>query len=249
MRKAFADGARLKLPAGILFDLGDTVLELSEFDTKRGNAHLLGLAHNPRNVTAEEVDAEARVLDDALMPLRDASMLEVSDDCFQKLLFERLDISFRSPDTDIALEFWDAAARMAPEPGVREALDYLSSLGIKMGVVSNTSFSARILERELEKHRLLGFFDFVVASADYGVRKPHPLIFSVAVRKMRLDLREIWFVGNSPNQDVAGAGKAGLFSVWYNRPGEEKNEHQPDLEVRSWDEFVAILRGLAERPG
>jgi len=241
------DSGRLKPPAGILFDLGDTILELSRFDTKRGNARLLELADNPRNLTADDVCKEAQVLDDALMPLRDASMLELSDECFQKLLFDRLDISFRSPGIDLAREFWDAAAEMRPEPGIHEALDYLRSLRIKMGVVSNTSFSGRILERELEKHRLLGYFDFVIASADYGVRKPHPLIFSVAIKRIQLDPGEIWFVGNSSDHDIAGAVSAGLCGVWYNRLGAEHNDHRPDVEVKSWHEFIVILKDLVEK--
>jgi putative hydrolase of the HAD superfamily len=125
-------------------------------------------------------------------------------------------------------------------------LDFLDSRQKKLGVVSNTSFSSRILRRELEMHQLLRYFDFVVASADYGVRKPHPLIFSVAIKKMQLDPSEIWFIGNSIDHDVAGANTAGLFSVWYNRLGEESDSHRPDLEVKSWFEFQSILKNLVE---
>jgi hypothetical protein len=52
-------------------------------------------------------------------------------------------------------EFWRAALKHIPEPGIDDLLKYLSRKRIKTGVVSNTMFSGKILERELKKQRII----------------------------------------------------------------------------------------------
>jgi FMN phosphatase YigB (HAD superfamily) len=56
--------------------------------------------------------------------------------------------------------------------GVRELLPCLQAEGIRMGVVSNSSFPGIVLERELSRQALRDPFEFVISSADYGVRMP-----------------------------------------------------------------------------
>lgn len=137
-----------------------------------------------------------------------------------------------------------ASVEYTPEPGVYELLDYLAYNRITMGVLSNSASEGQILRWELEKHNLLKYFGFVLSSADYGVRKPHHLFFSIGIKKMCLDLEAIWFVGDKIEYDILGANKSGLFSVWYNKKGEANGKIQPDIEISSWSEFLSILKQL-----
>jgi HAD superfamily hydrolase (TIGR01549 family) len=229
----------LKKPGGILFDFSDTLLR-EEFDAVRGNLHLLLYAKNPRRRTVEEVLAAAAELERQLRPVSDTSMIEFHDQWFAKILYERLEISFPA-QLDLQLEFWKAALKFAPEPGIDELLKFLQQRRIKMAVVSNTSFPGRILQWELRKQKLHQYFEFIVASADYGIRKTHPLIYEMAVKKLSLPKEAVWFAGDNLKYDVLGPKKYGLRSIWYNPWGKAGGEIQPDWEIKNWGELVEIL--------
>jgi putative hydrolase of the HAD superfamily len=110
-----------------------------------------------------------------------------------------------------------------------------------MGVVSNSAFSAAVLAQELRRHGLLPHLTFVVSSADYGIRKPHRLLFEVALAKLGLSCSQVWFVGDSLSADIAGAQQLGLGAVWYNRCGAPPGDVQPDAEIASWPELAALV--------
>jgi putative hydrolase of the HAD superfamily len=141
---------------------------------------------------------------------------------------------------DWELEFWKTACPMLPEPGVHAVFDHLKARGIPAGVVSNTVFSGRTIEWELARHSLMEHPSFVIASADYGVRKPHPDLFLTAVRKLGLDRKDVWFVGNSLEADIAGSKEAGLVPVWYTHRIGDVGEYN-GLRVGNWAEFVGEL--------
>lgn len=231
-------------PCGILFDFSDTLLD-EEFDPIQGNKHLLHHARNPRGYTVEEIQAAVVELDRQLRPISETSMIEFHDQWFAKLLYERLEISFPA-HLDLQWEFWKASLKFTLEPGIDGLLKFLKLHRIKMAVISNTSFPGRILERELKRHKLHKFFEFVIASADYGIRKPHPLIYELAVKKLNLSKESVWFVGDNLRYDVMGPKDYGLWSIWYNRYGKINDEIRPDLEIKNWGELIRVLKELNE---
>ncbi len=101
-----------------------------------------------------------------------------------------------------------------------------------------------MLEEELRRRNLAHYFSFVISSADYGVRKPDPRIFNVAVKKMNLEPSAIWFAGDKLEYDVKGAIQSRLFPVWYNPKGQPNSEGYDCLEITSWREFNEKLKGL-----
>ena len=231
----------IRKPAALLFDFGDTVLEMVKFDPLKGNARLLHLAKNPRNVTAAEVANAARKLSDTLRPLTESLMLELQAECFHKLLYEGLGLSFRQSALQLQREFWKHSSAYRPEPGICSLLQFLRKQNVRMGIVSNTMFPAAFLKDELRRCRLLQYFEFVVASADYGIRKPHPLIFSAALARLDLPAKLVWFAGDKLEYDIKGANDAGLFSVWYNRKNGKRTKERPALEISCWDQLTGIL--------
>ena len=143
----------------------------------------------------------------------------------------------------IELEFWKASVCYTPEPGIGETLYAMKEYGVRMAVVSNFPFSGPVLSWELEKQGLLEAFEFVISSADCGIRKPHPLIFSTALSKFGLSPSEVWFVGDTLQSDIAGAKQAGLWAVWYNRQKKGAEGILPHAEVGRWSEFTALVQG------
>lgn len=230
-------------PRAILFDLGDTILGNLQFDPVAGNAHLLGFAEQT-SFSAAEVRAAAQELDDLITPLRQATILEFTAESFNRLLFERLGIALSISYVQAAYEFWHASVTFTPEPDIDEVLRYLTTAGIRRGVVSNTPFSGAVLEAELAKHNLGGAFEFLLSSADYGIRKPHPLLFEIGLARLGLEAEAVWCVGDTLEADIVGAKSVGLCAVWYNRRRKSREVIRPDFEVYDWQQFIRLLQGL-----
>ncbi|MEN8182751.1 MAG: HAD family hydrolase [Myxococcota bacterium] len=229
-------------PQGILFDLGNTLLREEHFDVEAGTARVLALARNPRGLSARDVCSLVVDLERDLRRRREESLLEISPFTVHRLVYEPHEISFDLPFQEVEREFWKAATRFSPTPEIAESLSELRKLGVRLGVVSNSTFTSATLAWQLREMRLLDFFRFVMSSADYVVRKPHPAIFQTAVRKLGTSLHETWFVGDSLAYDVVGAHAAGLTSVWYNPTASAPPADTPHHEIRSWPELLTRVR-------
>jgi len=87
------------------------------------------------------------------------------------------------------------------------ALQRLRARGQRTVVVSNWDIA---LHDVLERCRLRELLDGVVCSAEVGVAKPDPAIFAAALALVGADPAEAIHVGDSPEEDVAGAIAAGI---------------------------------------
>lgn len=228
-------------PRGILFDLGSTLLLEGAFDVEAGTDHVLTLANNPRGISAQEISALILELDADLRARREASWIELSRTSFHRLIYESHGLTFEHSPQEIELEFWRAATTFSPTEGIHDLLSDLRSRKLPLGVVSNSTSSSSILSWQLEEFGLRRFFEFVMSSADWVVRKPHPAIFLAAARKLEMDPRQIWFVGDSPEHDVAGAVSAGMVSVLYRPTPGPQVDPPPDIEVASWPAFLEAV--------
>ncbi len=230
-------------PTAILFDLGGTILGNRQYDPEAGNARLLDYAIPPNALSAKEVQEEVERLDSEVEKI--LGIFEFRVQAFQRILFGKLGLRFSLSFEEMELEFWKGAVHYSPEPGIADTLEELKRLKIKMGVVSNTPFSGSVLEWELERHGLRNAFSIVLSSADYAIRKPHPLLFEVAIAKLQVGSNQAWFCGDSPEFDIAGARSAGLWSIWYNRDQTTSGgtaSDAPDAEVHDWSQFTGIVR-------
>ena len=107
-------------------------------------------------------------------------------------------------------------------PETREALQRLRKAGFILGIISN--FDSRILTvcTDLE---IFEYLDSIQISSREGAAKPDPLIFRKALRHHGLLPREAVHVGDSLEDDVRGAGEAGLIPIYLNRgPDSSKPE-------------------------
>jgi len=109
-----------------------------------------------------------------------------------------------------------------------------------MGVVSNTAFRSEIIRHELAKHGLAVHLSIIVASSEYGVRKPSALLFELAAARIGVSPADVWFVGDRLDMDVAGARAAGMTAVWLSSGDIERGA--ADHVVRTWAELVSIVR-------
>jgi FMN phosphatase YigB (HAD superfamily) len=111
----------------------------------------------------------------------------------------------------------------------------------KMGVVSNNVFP-EMLRASVERLGLGSFFDVIVASGDLGVRKPAAAIFQRALSGLACGVEETMFVGDSLEEDIGGAKKLGMTSVWLHSSADVSGGSiVPDYEVESLSAILQIL--------
>jgi putative hydrolase of the HAD superfamily len=234
----------MRRPLGVLFDFGDTVINIESFDAVAGYKRILGFAENDSGLTVEDIQHIGEEMHKEVGRIINETMIEFGWQRFDRLVFECLGITSKISYAELEKEFWDAATQSVPADGIFEVLDILEKHEIKTGIISNTGYTGAVLEEELVKHDLAHRFSFLIASADYGFRKPHRRIFEVAVRKMNLKPGDIWFVGDKLEYDVKGAIDYGLYPVWYNPRNEPGRADYEYLEVRDWYEFRDKIESL-----
>lgn len=107
--------------------------------------------------------------------------------------------------------------------------------GYTIGLISNGNSYP-------ERCGLEGVFRFVVLAQDHGVEKPDPQIFRIALEKAGCSERQLLHVGDSLNDDIAGASSAGARCVWLNRNHLENHSGiTPDYEIHSLSDLPDIL--------
>ena len=89
-------------------------------------------------------------------------------------------------------------------------LDELRHMGLRLGVCSNGPSN---LNNRLDHLGIGRFFDAAVSSTDYGTRKPDPGIFRFVCACLDVDPSQTVHIGDSPEEDVAGALAAGLGAL------------------------------------
>lgn len=126
-------------------------------------------------------------------------------------------------------------------PGLNEMLAHLRGKGLKLGIVTNgyTAFQ----DGNIRALGLHSYFDDIVISEREGLRKPDPLIFDLALRRLGARPEEALMVGDHAENDVQAARQAGLGTVW-----KEHDDGEPpadaDWTIRHLCELVPIVDRL-----
>lgn len=231
----------LQKPLGVLFDMGDTLLTHLGFDPEAGIAATLEIANNPSGHTVKDIGRRIESMNRDLIPRREKAQVEFHPHIFQRHVYEALHIAFDCAPEEVERVFWRAAMSWRPEPGVENALKTLNEKRIPMGIVSNAAFCGSTLWWEIERQGLANYFQFLMSSADYWVRKPHPLILETAAAKLGVKPADAWYIGNTPQYDIAGAHNAGMGAVWYNRLDAPLDGPDPHVEIKNWREFLFLI--------
>ena len=231
----------MKKPMAIIFDLGSTIIKQTATNRLTGITRLLELAHNPRKITVQEIIELLGELENEVKARRKESMVEIPIRSLHKLLFDWYNISFDLSPLELELEYWKSTFMVALEPDARRSIEAMYKTNLPLAIVTNSPFSGDVLKWELACHNLDSYFRFIMSSADYGFRKPHPLLFQGAAERLFLEPYEIWYVGDSFNTDVLGAVNAGMKPIWYNPGHISVDENFEILEVNSWLQLVELL--------
>lgn len=156
--------------------------------------------------------------------------------------FKRTLQCINSPDDDLAVHLNTLYLKHRFEDillfdDVLPTLEVLQG-GYMMGLLSNGNTYP-------ERCGLEGYFQFVVFAQDYGIQKPDPRLFEITIEHAGCTKRQLLHVGDSFQNDIIGAKRAGVRSVWLNRQcRNNETEEQPDFEILSLAELIEVLENF-----
>ena len=233
--------AELRPPEAVTFDFGGTILSTVDFDLNAGIERCLEIAESSNGRTVQDVLEVVNEIDYQIQERREASLFEIPVIQRQRLIYDTLGVRFYHTPDELELEFWNASMQFTIEPGITTVLDGLAARDVPLAVLSNSGFSGNVLRYELGRHDLSEYFQLIVSSADYGLRKPHPFIYRATSAQLGVETPKTWHVGNSRYYDVEGAMTAGAAAIYYDTENQPPQNPKPHATVTSWIEFQKLV--------
>ncbi len=225
----------------VIFDLYDTVLKDLSFSFNAGMDYLYDSFFKDACIKEEFL-----LYEETFSPLYEKRKVDNSEVTFIKdevpLLFEHFQVALPENLDDLEYNIMNHMQENTLLDEVRETLETLDKQNVPMYILSNSIFSGRAAERFLQSFGILEYFEKVMSSADYGIRKPSEKLFQIAVdtaikNHPELCKEDILFVGNDYRMDAQGASAAGLRTVWYNV---KHLANENNIDVIEVDDFREI---------
>lgn len=156
------------------------------------------------------------------------------------------DVSVTDEEADTFQQLYGETQKQLEMSHTMEAvLALLQERGVILGIITNGPAG-----HQREKAEVLGMGNFVrpehiFVSGEVGYTKPDLRIFRRAEETMGLMPQNTWYVGDSYENDMVGAARAGWHTVWMNRRGKEVPvgaEVRPERIVSSDEELLEMMR-------
>lgn len=231
----------------VFFDLDGTLCDSdTAWDIAQREMFQLLRKYYP-DVSEETLTAAWRTIHQELFQQLNAgkcSMAEVRDSRFQ-CLFRELDLPTNSVMEEINDFF---CSRYLTSLRLYEDAEVLEELHVShIGIITNGAHDEHT-DSQLSKVRHLGLskrIQSLTISGEIGVRKPNIEIFEVACERADVLPEEAIFVGDTVENDIVGANRAGMTSVFINRKSgvlvPKIEDEQPDYSISN---LYAVLSCL-----
>ncbi|MEN1785262.1 MAG: HAD-IA family hydrolase, partial [Bacteroidota bacterium] len=90
-----------------------------------------------------------------------------------------------------------------------------------------TNGFAEIQNKKLSNSSIIHYFKVIVNSDMAGVKKPHPAIFQMALRKAKVAPSLALMIGDNLEADILGAQRQGMAAVHFNSNREPTHKYCP----------------------
>ena len=231
----------------IFFDLDGTLCDSdTAWDIAQNEAFQCLHEHYP-HVSEEAIIEAWTAVHQKLFQQLDAgkcAMAEVRDSRFP-CLFNALGL----PTDKVMEELSDSfCTRYLTSLTLYEDVTVLEELhAYHVGIITNGAHDEHT-DSQLSKVRHLGLRERIQSltiSGEIGVRKPKLEIFKVACERANVFPKEAIFIGDSVQNDMVGANRAGMTSVFINRKSEELipqiADEQPDYSISNLYDVLSCL--------
>lgn len=133
---------------------------------------------------------------------------------------------------------------------IPSVLQKISSMGLKIGCISNTQSRTQV-PTNLKEYGIIQYFDPIILSSVYGRRKPDPAIFYYAARQANVPTGACVYVGAKINRDILGARRAGFrlaVQIRHSFSNDEPDDGPaPDAVIDNMRELLPILETEIEQ--
>jgi len=184
----------------VLFDLGDTLVDVSTWKKKfpRAIVNFLFSSYNvPKNIAREKLKITLEEVE-KISKTREIDKIEVAARIYSLLLKEAGYSVEKRSIVKFTLEFRNKNLRVLPY--AKEILNFLRKRGIKLYIVSDAKKDR--LRKFLEISKTKQFFIKSFISGEEGTRKKEKL-FEIFLNSTKLNPKECLMVGNDPESDGA----------------------------------------------
>jgi len=235
---------------GVLFDLGDTLIDFGRLDIDRLFAEGAQLAYDYLRRLNQPLPDFSIFHRRQLRAIRYRWLISR----FTGKEFNSMEILGRisremgqnlttRQTEELAWLWYEPLSKCAKvEEGLTGVLDELQRRSLQLAIVSNTFVPGAVLDRHLNQLGLLDYFPVRIYSCDVNYRKPNWRIFSICLEKMNLLPKEAMFVGDQLKVDIAGAKRIGMISVLKDPTGKKKHWRiRPDYRITSLKQLPEII--------
>ncbi len=218
----------------IVFDLDNTLVDFMRMKARAIEAAIKSMIDAGLDFPYEEIK---RKIDD-IYTEKGIEYQQVFDILLKQLLGE---INHKILSAGIVAYRTAREAELNTYPKVVPTLISLMKMGIKLAVVSDAP--AREAWLRLSYIGLHHFFDVVLTIDDSHERKPSPIPFNLALKKLNIQANESLMVGDWAERDVVGAKSVGMKTA-FARYGDTFNTkmHGADYEINNIAELIEIIR-------
>jgi HAD superfamily hydrolase (TIGR01549 family) len=180
--------------------------------------------------------------------IRFQKLVEVTNAVWVSEALNQLNHKTTSHDEKISMAinmfFQDYVQSLKLRPNAKKILEKLKP-HFALGLVSNFTY-APVIHVGLRKLRLTEYFNSVLVSQDFGWRKPSQKVFQEILRRLKIDDDEAVYVGDSPEEDIIGAQKVGMKTIFipsqfYSATDLEKAAAHPDFRINDLIEALKFL--------
>ncbi len=236
----------------IIFDYGNTLIYETELNLPKAYDKLYDrITSNPENVSREVFIKKGVALIEKIVETAVKKDVEFQHTAIFKTLFESLNIEIDMPSAELEFIFWEDLAPGSDMPNIKKLLAFLEEQKIRTAVISNMSFSEKVLARRINKYIPDNNFEFIMASSTYGFRKPDPILFEIALKKSGLKAEEVWYCGDNLRADVLGSSAVGITPVLFTHkmpcPYYNESDTKVDfdyLKFSDWTEMIELIEKL-----
>ena len=238
---------------GVLFDLGSTLIEFhgewNEVMWRGAQEQIAFFNARGLNLDPEAFLKRHRELIMQFIEQGAQDWIEYSSDKALKMTlaeFGHADLPQSLVDESLKTLYAYGESLWQPFADTYQALDALRDAGCRLSIVSNARDASNV-HRLIDNNRLRPWFDPILISAEFGVRKPNPRIFKAVLDQWHIKPDEAVMVGDMLGADVLGAKNAGIRSVWATMQADRKaNEAHldtiiPDATVSALSELLPLL--------
>ena len=86
----------------------------------------------------------------------------------------------------------------------------------QLAIICDTGYSpGAVLRQLLDRHDLLGYFEYTYFSNEHGMSKPDPRVFLHVLEELNVRPAEAAHVGDIQRTDIAGAQAAGMAAIHF----------------------------------